>query len=187
MEDPLKSLTLTSFAETECCNFVIEVTLFWEDADRLLRIRHILQNVDPAPAQILYPDKDAVRVFSTETVSTGVSGQNYGAWCGCRAKMTEDHEIPLLNTILHVCPSGVYWSTFTENDVEIETAFLEWKAMEYILAEPTTKYEVSVPDMNHPGEFVSELFETRAKAIEFARQWGADDEGMICLINELSS
>lgn len=165
--------------------FIVEVTLTKEYADRLLMARDALLRMTYAPEQMLYGGEHPVRVVYKQPQRTG---RTYGRWYGCKAKMSEDHETKCVSVILHVAQSGVYWSVVTDNGSEIETLFLDWQAPMDAAHTPTTRYEVSIPDMYHPGEFkTSAPFEHRKDAIEFARQWGADENGGINLINELKS
>lgn len=168
--------------------FIVEVTLTKEYADRLLMARDALLRMTYAPEQMLYGGEHPVRVFFEDIEHTRRTGRAYGKWDVREAKMSEDHETKGVSGILHVAQSGAYWSVVTDNGSEIETLFLDWQAPMDAAHTPTSRYEVSIPDMYHPGKFkTSAPFEHRKDAIEFARQWGADENGSINLINELKS
>lgn len=47
-------------------------------------------------------------------------------------------------------------------------------------------WEISIPDQLTRGLFHGlETYETREEAVEAAREWGADDDGRVQIINEL--
>lgn len=168
--------------------FLVEVTLTKEYAERLLLARDQLQGMRYEPNQMLYGGKHPVRVFFKDAKRTPATGRTYGRWREHKEQMPNEQESPEAGTILHVARSGVYWNIVTERGSEVETPFLDWRVMEDITHEPLIRYEVSVPDMYHPGEVkTSATFEHRKDAIEFARQWGADYEGNLCLVNEIKS
>lgn len=50
-------------------------------------------------------------------------------------------------------------------------------------------WEISIPDPEEPGHFLGEeVFDSREKALQYAKDvWGADENGMICIVNQYES
>lgn len=49
-----------------------------------------------------------------------------------------------------------------------------------------TKYMLDLPDPNTPGRFISSGPYSDGRALELAREYGADEHGNICLITPLA-
>jgi hypothetical protein len=62
----------------------------------------------------------------------------------------------------------------------------EWVIIDIEEDEEEGEWAVDVPRFGYPGQFYSiDIFKTEAEAIEFAKQYGADDKGMISLISKI--